>query len=66
MKINRAILSYLSVPIVGFIVVEAVKKEQWAIATIIATVYLAFAFGIDKFIIDWKNKKVEINDTNKE
>jgi hypothetical protein len=66
MKIDRRSLTYISSIMVAFIVYKAVMVEQWVVASVVASVYLAFAFGVDKFVIDLKNKRVQIDDTDKE
>ena len=64
MKIDRKILGYVSSIMVAYLLVEGVRNNQWIFSGIVALVYLAFVFGVDKFVIDLKNKKVEIDDAD--
>lgn len=66
MKIDRRTLTYVSSIMVAFIIYKAVDNNQWLVASVVAAIYLAFAFGADKLVIDFKSKKVEIDDTDKE
>lgn len=66
MKIDRRTLTYVSSIMVAFIIYKAVLANQWVVSCVVAALYLAFAFGADKFVLDLKNKKVEIDDTDKE
>jgi hypothetical protein len=42
------------------------QAAQYVFLAITGIVYLAFVFGIDKFKIDLKNKKVELEDENRD
>lgn len=64
MKIDRRSLTYLGTLFVAFMLYKAISAEQWAIAGVVLLAYLAFAFGVDKFIIDFRSKKVEFNDSD--
>lgn len=41
-----------------------IVEKQFVILSIVSVIYLGLIFGIDKFKIDLKNKKVELADTN--
>ena len=65
MKINRKVLTYAATFLVAYLIYVTTQAAQWVLAGCITALYLAFAFGVDKFIIDIKNKKVEIDDSDK-
>lgn len=63
--IDKKILGYFSmIFMLGFGYALVVEK-QFIILSIVSVVYLGLIFGIDKFKIDLKNKKVELEDDNK-
>jgi hypothetical protein len=64
-KINRKHLSYASLFFVAFFSYKALEAEQWLLSSGVLALYLSFIFGVDKFVLDWKNKKVEIDDSDK-
>lgn len=64
--IDRKILSYFSLILVAGIVYALIVEKQFVIVSIIVTIYLGLIFGIDKFKIDLKNKKVELQDESKD
>jgi hypothetical protein len=66
LKINRKHLSYASLFFVAFFSYKALEAEQWLLTGAVILVYFSFIFGVDKFVVDWKNKKVEIQDADKE
>lgn len=65
MKINRRFLAYASLFIVSGFSYKLLEAEQWLLAGLVILVYLAFIFGVDRFVVDLKNKKVEIDDRDK-
>lgn len=60
--IDRKILGYFSMVFILVLCAALFKSEQPILAGIIGLVYLVFVFGIDKFKIDFKNKKIELED----
>jgi hypothetical protein len=64
-KIDRRFLAYASFLLVGFLVYKTIEAEQWVITAITVIVYISFIFGVDKFVVDLKNKKVEMQDADK-
>lgn len=42
------------------------QKEQEIAAAVVVVIYLALIFGFDKFKIDLKNKKIELEDESKD
>jgi energy-coupling factor transporter transmembrane protein EcfT len=64
--IDRKILGYFSMVFVFALCYALFLAEQYVFLAIIGIVYLAFVFGIDKFKIDLKNKKVELEDENRD
>jgi hypothetical protein len=64
--IDRKILGYFSMVFVFALCYALFQAAQYVFLAIIGIVYLAFVFGIDKFKIDLKNKKVELEDENRD
>ena len=63
--IDRKILGYFSIIfMLGFCYALIVEK-QFVILAIVTVIYLGLIFGIDKFKIDLKNKKVELEDEDR-
>ena len=63
--IDRRILGYFSLIFMVAFCYALIVEKQFVIVSIIVTIYLGLIFGIDKFKIDLKNKKVELEDENK-
>jgi hypothetical protein len=63
--IDRRILGYFSLIFMVAFCYALIVEKQFIIVSIIVTIYLGLIFGIDKFKIDLKNKKVELKDENK-
>lgn len=66
MKIDRRALGYLSVVIVAAVCFAAIRAEQWVLTGLIVILWLAFVFGIDKIVLDLKNKKVEVDNADED
>jgi hypothetical protein len=64
--IDRKILGYLSFIFVVALCYALLLEKQFFILSIVSVVYLGLIFGIDKFKIDFKNKKVELEDENRD
>lgn len=63
--IDRKILGYFSIIFMLGFGYALVVEKQFIMLSIVSIVYLGLIFGIDKFKIDFKNKKVELKDENK-
>lgn len=63
--IDKKILGYFSMILMLGFGYALVVEKQFIILSIVSVVYLGLIFGIDKFKIDLKNKKVELEDDNK-
>lgn len=64
--IDRKILGYFSLIFMVAFCYALIIEKQFVIVSIIVTIYLGLIFGIDKFKIDLKNKKVELQDESKD
>jgi hypothetical protein len=64
--IDRKILGYFSTIFMLGLAYALVIEKQFVILSIVSIVYLGLIFGIDKFKIDFKNKKVELKDENQD
>ena len=64
--IDRKILGYFSTIFMLGLAYALVIEKQFVILSIVSIVYLGLIFGVDKFKIDFKNKKVELKDENKD
>ena len=64
--IDRKILGYFSIIFMLGFGYALVVEKQFIILAIVSVVYLGLIFGIDKFKIDFKNKKVELEDENRD
>lgn len=64
--IDRKVLGYFSMIFVTALCYALIVNDQFILAGLIGLSYLVFSFGIDKFKLDLKNKKIEINDEHKD
>ena len=64
--IDRKILGYFSTVFMLGLAYALIVEKQFIILSIVSVVYLGLIFGIDKFKIDFKNKKVELQDENRD
>ena len=64
--IDRKILGYFSIIFMLGLGYALVIEKQFVILSIVSVVYLGLIFGIDKFKIDLKNKKVELEDDHRD
>jgi hypothetical protein len=64
--IDRKILGYFSTVFMLGLAYALIVEKQFIILSIVSVVYLGLIFGIDKFKIDFKNKKVELKDESKD
>lgn len=64
--IDRKILGYFSIIFMLGLGYALVVEKQFITLSVISIVYLGLIFGIDKFKIDLKNKKVELEDENRD
>lgn len=64
--IDRKALGYFSMIFVTALCYALINNDQFILAGLIGLSYLVFSFGIDKFKLDLKNKKIEINDEHKD
>ena len=64
--IDRKILGYFSIIFMLGLGYALIIEKQFVILSIVSVVYLGLIFGIDKFKIDFKNKKVELEDENRD
>lgn len=64
--IDRKVLGYFSFIFMIMFCYTLVQEKQFLIVSIIVIIYLGLIFGIDRFKIDFKNKKVELEDEHKE
>jgi hypothetical protein len=64
--IDRRILTYFSMIFVTALCYALIQAEKEILSGLIGLAYLVFAFGIDKFKLDLKNKKIEIEDEHKD
>lgn len=63
--IDRKILGYFSIVFMLGLGYALVVEKQFIILSVVSVIYLGLIFGIDKFKIDFKNKKVELEDENR-
>lgn len=64
--IDRKILGYFSMIFVTALCYALIVKDQFILACLTGIAYLVFAFGIDRFKLDLKNSKIEIQDEHKD
>lgn len=64
--IDRKVLGYFSTVFMLGLAYALIVEKQFIILSIVSVVYLGLIFGIDKFKIDFKNKKVELKDESKD
>jgi hypothetical protein len=64
--IDRKILGYFSIIFMLGFGYALVVEKQFVILSLVSVVYLGLIFGIDKFKIDFKNKKIELEDENRD
>lgn len=64
--IDRKIIGYFSMIFVTALCYALFVEDQAVLAGLIGLAYLVFAFGVDKFKLDLKNKKIEIQDEYKD
>lgn len=64
--IDRKLLGYFTIPLVLLIIGYLIYAKQYIIVSIFSAVYIGLIFGVDKFKIDLKNKKIEIQDEHKD
>lgn len=64
--IDRKILGYFSIVFMLGLGYALVVEKQFVILSVVSVVYLGLIFGIDKFKLDLKNKKVELEDENRD
>lgn len=63
--IDRKILGYFSAIFMLGLNYALIVEKQFVILSVVSVIYLGLIFGIDKFKIDLKNKKVELEDENR-
>jgi hypothetical protein len=64
--IDKKILGYFSMIFMFGLGYALIVEKQFVILAILSIIYLGLIFGIDKFRIDLKNKKVELEDENRD
>jgi len=64
--IDRKILGYFSMIFVSALCYALIVEDQFILSGLIGLAYLVFSFGIDKFKVDFKNKKIEVQDEHKD
>lgn len=64
--IDRKVLGYFSAIFMLALNYALIVEKQFVIMAILDVIFLGLIFGIDKFKIDLKNKKVELEDENRD
>jgi hypothetical protein len=63
--IDRKILGYFSIIFMLGLGYALVVEKQFITLSVISIIYLGLIFGIDRFEIDFKNKKIKLKDENR-
>jgi hypothetical protein len=63
--IDRKIIGYFSMIFVATLCYALFVENEPIVSALVGLIYLVFALGVDKFKIDLKNKKIEIEDEHK-
>ena len=60
--IDKKILGYFSMVFMAGLSYALIVEKQFITLAVIAVIFLGLIFGIDKFKVDFKNKKIELED----